>query len=156
VLDDHHRRQPNKRRRISRKEFAKVLEDEGYVIERTTRFGESTYYINGLSLKPERAKNVKNDVISTSHTLNFYPSEKNNIINIINIEKEPNNPTFINKERLSDKLANILEFEQPTEVIALVLTESGLTMAEAENYIEEAKKQGVIYETKPGYIRKLI
>jgi len=45
-----HYLQINKRRRISRKEFKSALEDEGFIVEKTTKEFESGYYILGMKI----------------------------------------------------------------------------------------------------------
>lgn len=72
----------NKRRRISKKEFARVLEDEGLAAEKKTIETESGWYICGVTLKQnwqeiiQNDKNDKNDVNLTQFLHIEKPSEK--------------------------------------------------------------------------------
>jgi P4 family phage/plasmid primase-like protien len=159
-----HYLQVEKRRRISRKEFNKVLEDEGFQSEKTSRDNENGYFVLGIKLCDNFLEKVTKVTKVLQSQLSIYTRElsENYVTNVTNVTNPPNfeqkNTIFINKpsQEIAARVVSWLEnIEQPTQAIIMALQNEGLSEKEAELFINKSIIEGLLFEPKSGYLRCL-
>ena len=95
----------NKKRAVSRKEFKKVLDQEGLEVEKKTIDYESAFYIQGVKLKDDWEKMIKTiRTKKTTISTDFFTSEKPSEKPVFFVSIVSMYDSFIKEAKKSDKV----------------------------------------------------
>lgn len=174
-----------KKRIVKRKEFNESLTSEGFESDKTTKFGESGWYVLGLNLKLKWDEKLKLMTKETKRTtLTTYISNIEQItetgINVINVIEKPPQDNIVHIEnnsepqktqelstgkdsletienkstpqqnRFADAFVAYVSTDRTWQDLIVFCTASGMTFDQAEDYLNNARTQGIIAEYKPG------
>jgi P4 family phage/plasmid primase-like protien len=147
----------SKKRKVSRKEFNGMLAEEGLYSEKNTRNGETGYHIDTIKVKQgwedliSNTNNTNNTVNLTQKNQYRELSEKHGISGISGISPATEN-VVENIATEEDILFHINSLGKGEMAIEELLEHFG---RDAEEMIEKLKKDGRIFEHKPGWVKKL-
>jgi len=142
-----------KRRVVKKKEFREALINEGFYIEKTTKYlngvGISSFWIDGIRLKPDYKELMTKMTKMTNFSLYFlYKKQReNHVINVINVINSVPDEVKADWDNFMCILLDI-----PDKTISI---EKAISLGFNEEQIDKWKFEGLIYEPKPGYVRLL-
>jgi len=159
----------SKKRKISRKEFYEFLSEEGLYSEKTTRGGETSYYIDTINIitdwkkkftKIKNTNNTNNTSNLTQIPIREKLSEKQGIIGISGIGSKLKKVEVVEEvedfTKISSKeiIFHIDKFsKKPDKMMAIEQLKEDLSID--DDLINEMLKNGEIFEPKSGFVKKV-